>query len=406
MIVIVGAGIAGLSVADALIRAGTPGKTITIYEKEKLIGGRIHTAADGYEIGAGRIHSSHRRIIALVKRFGLELRSIGPASASASAAWISNADSAPEPNHFSSVWKTLLTQIRRLTPITLATHTLRDLTEQIIGKEAAANLFIRFPYRTEIDTMRADLAIQMFDRSLGTSGSYYIIAGGFSGVIHGLADELKAAGVRIRLGEKVTDVRSIEQGGLTVHLHGSEPVSADKVILAVTPNTLKRLPVLRDCECLKHLSSSPLLRIYAKYPSAWFADIKRTVTDNPLRYVIPINSAKGIIMISYTDGRDVDHWTSSSPPSLKTAIQTEVRRLFPEHEIPDPEWVRPYLWDEGGSVWLPGDYDLADVRRRLMQPRPSTMPSLFLCGEALSLQQAWVEGALENVEELVNHRDF
>ena len=66
--IIIGAGIAGLWLAEQLARRGD---TVTVLEKYDYIGGRILTSDDGRELGAGRIHDSHHRVHALLRRFGL-----------------------------------------------------------------------------------------------------------------------------------------------------------------------------------------------------------------------------------------------------------------------------------------------------------------------------------------------
>ena len=37
------------------------------------------------------------------------------------------------------------------------------------------------------------------------------------------------------------------------------------------------------------------------YKDLWFKNIKRTITDNYIRQIIPINYEEGLIMISYSD---------------------------------------------------------------------------------------------------------
>ena len=76
---------------------------------------------------------------------------------------------------------------------------------------------------------------------------------------------------------------------------------------------MKRLPKFKDVEAVDNITPIPLIRIYAKYPKdksgkVWFHGLKRTITDNYIRHIIPIDYEKGLIMISYTDGKYADMW--------------------------------------------------------------------------------------------------
>lgn len=75
-VLVVGAGLAGLTAAEGLLAAGFQ---VTVLEARLRPGGRVHTVrapfADGLyaEAGAARIPGNHRRVIALAERFDLEL---------------------------------------------------------------------------------------------------------------------------------------------------------------------------------------------------------------------------------------------------------------------------------------------------------------------------------------------
>jgi hypothetical protein len=129
-----------------------------------------------------------------------------------------------------------------------------------------------------------------------------------------------------------------------------------------------------------------------------------TVTDSPLRYVIPVNAEKGIIMTSYTDSTDTIHWTEflkKGETCLKDAIMDELRRTFPEKNIPEPTVFKAHSWELGCSYWMPGLYDPEVASERVMCPLPGTWSNLYVCGESYSMRQAWVEGALEHSEKML-----
>lgn len=385
--VVVGAGIAGLWIANRLAAAG---EHVTVLEAYGKPGGRVLTSKHGYELGAGRIHRSHRRVRTLLRRYGLHETALSPAIA-----W-HPVGSPPVPNQFDAIWSAVCTELRRLRPSTLASHTLRELAEVILGKVHADRLLEMYPYRVETERMRADVALAAFEGEMHGHQGFTVCREGLSAMIAGLVRDLRAAGGTLRLNTRVTDVQRIGSSDrYRVLLERGQPITADKVILALHATALRALPVTAKMPALQHLGMAPLTRIYAQYPGGWRHG--REVTDSPLRYVIPIDPHNGVVMISYTDDRDTKRWHGLSGEELTSAIQSEVRRLYGPR-TPDPLWVRPAEWKEGTTYWRPGHYSPARMSRAALQPR-SDMPGLFCCGESFSpTQQAWMEGALAHAE--------
>ena len=127
-----------------------------------------------------------------------------------------------------------------------------------------------------------------------------------------------------------------------------------------------------------------MLRIYATYPlnsdsKPWFHDIEKQVTVNPLRYVIPIDKSKGLIMISYTDGDDTNYWRRLEGPALTTEIQKQTHLLFPEKTIPAPTYLMKHDWPSGCTYWLPGDYDVKQASKAALNPAPNPPLSDPIC---------------------------
>jgi monoamine oxidase len=395
--VIVGAGIAGLWLAEQIAKRG---HRVLVLEKYDYFGGRVLTSAKhGVEVGAGRIHERHWRVGTLLKRFGLDTVPL-----STKAVWRSVGSEAAEPALFEDVWKFVLAEIARLSPRCLATHTLRELADSVLGRKAAKALLDRYPYRAEVEKMRADLGIASFHAEMGTRAGYFGVRGGLTQLTDALVAACRASGVRFRKGAAVTRVvPSVE--GYELHLaDGAKPVKARRVILATHVAALAKMELPAEVRAgdLAQLGMAPLTRVYATYPTsggvAWFADLPKTVTDSPLRYIIPINPAKGMIMISYVDDRDTGTWKGLKGPALITAIQTELRRLMPERTIPEPTWMHAYEWTDGCTYWRPGAYNPREVAVRLMHPAAG----LWIAGESLSVgQQAWMEGALAVAEDVL-----
>ena len=98
-------------------------------------------------------------------------------------------------------------------------------------------------------------------------------------------------------------------------------------------NFIDKIDYFKDVPLIQSVKPIPLLRIYAKYPTnnLWFKDIKKTTTDNYIRQIIPIDYKKGLIMISYTDGKNAELFNSYNNLSeelLIQAIHKEINGLF------------------------------------------------------------------------------
>jgi len=168
--------------------------------------------------------------------------------------------------------------------------------------------------------------------------------------------------------------------------------------------SLKNISPFHNLPVLKHLKMEPLFRIYQVFPKpGWFYHISRTVTNSPLRHIIPINANKGIIMSSYTDGKDTIVWKKildKSEKLLENKLTGELRKLFSEIFIPDPLYTKTHYWKNGCTYWLPGLYDPVEAGIKVMTPI-RRLPEVFVCGESYSMKQAWVEGALEHAEDML-----
>lgn len=399
--VIVGAGIAGLWLAEHLANRGD---RVLVLEKYDYLGGRVLTSAKHrVEIGAGRIHGSHRRVLSLIRRFGLTTIPLNPASD-----WRPRGSTRAEPNLFDEMFAPILDVFARLPADVLATHTPRSLANRVMGLKAARDLFDQYPYRAEVERLRADLGLQAFRREMGSDQKFFVVREGLSTLIKHMARACREIGVRIRTGTAVTAITASEDGGYRVETAMGRPVVANRVILTVPVNALRHITLPVPTSALRHLVMAPLTRVYATYPldpktgRVWFADMPRTITNSPLRYLIPIDPSRGMIMISYVDDRDTRAWAGLRGPQLAAAIQQALRRLMPEREIPDPTWIHAYEWSDGCTYWRPGLYDPYAVAHQLMHPAPG----LYICGESLSVgRQAWMEGALDTAAQVLRRLD-
>jgi len=407
--IVIGAGLAGLTVAEAL---ASRGEHVTVIEKYGVVGGRVatmHRAADGsvpalqYEIGAGRIFYKHARVLKLVHDMKLGVYPISMEGME----WRGKSSGyASEPNDFAVLFSELGKLLQALP--TLGMFTIAELLKKVAPPEFQTALTLKYPYWSEINRMRADVALESFEKG-GTmeahdATSYLGVVEGLDAITNGLAERAKKAGVTILFHHHVSDVKGYTVIG-TKGKKGEETsftMTAKRVVVATCRCTAGSFPSLKSLPLFKLLDTEPLIRIYAVYPKVkgkvWFAGMGKVITDSPLRHVIPINEEKGLLMISYTDGKDCEFWSKLEQKDLEKKMAVEVEKVF--GKVPAPLYLKMHEWGAGCTYWMPGNYDPVEMGELAQQPFKA-YPNLHLCGESYSMQQAWMEGALESAEGLL-----
>jgi hypothetical protein len=424
-LIIVGGGIAGLRVGIKALKIN-PGINCCILEKYGYIGGRIVTFRKNiprvglvqWENGAGRIATTHKKVLHLLKDYGLTFIPIGNESS-----FINEKTGVIAENSFSDLIQFYFGPIEQLPINVLATHTLSELLNRTIGLAAAKKLYEEFPYYSEIHTLRADLALESFRKEMGASGGFGVIKEGFSSLTNAMMDEFTSLGGKVIFdvaAYKVASNRDNHNNSVTINCrirntNTKTLYTGAAVVLALHHSALTKIEGVNTLSVLRHLTMMPLLRIYAVFPTirgvSWFSRFSKIVTNSRIRYIIPIDFRRGIVMISYTDGLDAKWWfkqniDDSGDNDVKEIVMTKIRKLFPELNIPDPIFFKQHPWYDGCTYWLPGDYNVEEESNKSLHPRPKSMPNLFMCGESFAVKQCWVESALVQADKLLESGPF
>jgi len=383
---IVGAGIAGLHCALRISKA-FPKAKIAIAEIYNYTGGRIFTFKGKneavWEAGAGRIHGSHTMIMKYLKDYGLTTIPI-----SGNAEWHSNNHA--EEDIWPSLSEILVTSLKSLGPKVLATHTIKDL---VLNE----SLLHRFPYNAEVSSLRADLAVKSFENEMGSNEHFYVVKEGLSELTTRIKATLQKRGVKFLYNHRLVSVDPL-YFEITDKHSKYRMITANKAILAVHSDALRGIKPFSNLPILKHLTMKPLLRTYGVFKQP--ITMNKTITDSRLRYIIPVG--KHTLMTSYTDADDTKVWKKiydkGGDKALCHAIMGDLREMFPE--IESPTFFKSHYWQHGCTYWLPGLYDPKEESHKIMCPIQK-LPDLYVCGESYSLKQAWIEGALEHAEEML-----
>jgi hypothetical protein len=438
-IIVVGAGISGLFCVRELLKKH-PGWRIALAERYKGLGGRTYSYQPpgfpgvGWEMGAGRVRKDHTMVMGLLKEYGLTWVPI-----SASITFQRKPGSELETDIFEELYIPLYFQpLASLESSILATHTLEELLKKVYGLEKTAEILAPFPYRAEVITMRADLALAGFLSGGGHSAyhsvngpqgemsshkGYGVVKEGFGELVARMKADIEKRGAIVLNRHRLLNFT--RGHGKAVDLEFSFGYPEDKsasgtiqlraekgVVLALHKDAVAELPPFRGWKTLSLLKTEPLLRVYAVFPTgtgtagkAWFAGFSRIVTPERPRYILPIDAEKGVIMISYTDADDTTDYMriqkQGGDKALEKVVMKDVRRLFPSLKIPNPLFFRSHPWETGATYWLPGSYDPVEESLSACNPLPTAFPSVWLCGESWSVRQAWVEGALEHTAECI-----
>ena len=446
-LLIIGAGIAGLHVATRYLKKH-PTHSVCIVERNGYLGGRIYTHHQQvpgkgeyqWEAGAGRIALTHHRVIDLIREYDLTFTK-----------WSKQGERFIEKGAFPSLLPIYLKPLLSLKPSVLAQNTLDTLLQSIYGTQKATAFMLLFPYWAEFHTLRADIALAAFlDGPLGGHTGYGGCVEGLSALTDRMGKDITQRGGTIRLNTSLLgiqdgkgDLKEQEPIRVLVQCNNKkEWLHAKKVVLAMDATSLQKIKSLRDMlPVLRHLTTEPLLRTYAVFPGlvppskpslfergsmlplqvarpqggdkllykggiSWFSDMEKQVVPGPIRFFIPMDAAKGLAMISYTEGRDASHWMDMPEKRREKETMKALRAQYPDRDIPDPIAIKFHGWRSGCTYWVPssasghsGPYDVEEESDKSVQPIPGR--PLYICSESFAVQQSWMESALVQAEKVL-----
>jgi hypothetical protein len=401
-IVIVGAGISGFYVATELLR-WRRSLRVVLADRYKFLGGRTFTfhgkGGVKWEEGAARIADNHEMIRTLCRRHRIGLVPIGGDLT------FKAAGRAPEPDNFIAGLPVILGPLRGLPAATLGNSTIRELLEKLHGRSAMEEILIRYPYRAELDVMRADLALELFAGEFSSFSGYSVLREGFSELIRRMEREFLAAGGQIL---RQHELVSLGPGGQSLTFAVGPPseglarpttqILCRAAVLAIPVVAVAKLREFSGHPLLRQLRMEPLLRVYSIYPKGSAIErLPKMVTPGPNRFVIP--NGGNVLQVSYTDSSDAEPLMARLKQDGEAALGRYLTGTLEEivgERLPAPTFTKAHKWGAGVTYWLPGDYSPAEASRAAVRPLPETYPAVFLCGESYSMRQCWVEGALEH----------
>jgi len=313
-------------------------------------------------------------------------------------------------------------------------------------------------YETTLSNWNAADAIPWFLSDFGVDPEYQGFQQGFQQVPLTLAERVAAAGGALHCNRCLTGFDR-DGDAITLRFQDGGTVTAGAAILAMPRRSLDLLvphsPILQDPDTTQLIASvtpRPLFKLFTTYLEPWWlpAGVKkgRTTTDLPIRQTYywpringkPARKGRAMLMASYDDGLNIGFWDGFRPkrgqiwcgpldPSSTTldwfeptrreadpasiawdqyqapaAMVAEVQRQLAEihglQYVPDPEEASFKDWgdDPFGGGWNSWNIGVKswEVKEAILQP-VSAVP-VYVCGEAYSDAQGWVEGALQTAD--------
>lgn len=404
-IIIVGAGVAGLYTAYKIINKHKNIK-ICVLESSQYIGGRLHTIDyDGIKVdgGGARFNTDQNRILNLIDELGLYNKKIDITNNINYKPINPKYDRTletifPTIDDFIKYMKTFINN-HNITNNELVNTTILEFVKQHLDKQyptLGEYLQNIYPYYSELAILNAKEAYYLFTNEFSPNAKYMILKGGLQQITDTLLNKIKDK-VKVF---KETPLESIKKDNARYILtSNNKQFKCSYIILALPKPALLKIKYLHKARnLLNSIANTPLYRIYARYPKnsngkVWFDGMEKISTNLNIKYIIPINYEKGVIMISYTDGKYANYWLDQlSNGTFEIELNKELKLLFPNIDIPKAKWYKHCPWKMGAGYWKPR-FDRIDYLNKIIKPLKND--NIYICGENYSSHQAWVEGSLE-----------
>jgi len=405
--IIVGAGITGLYLAFKLIKyKNVNPNDILIIDKSDRIGGRIYTYQNKgykYDVGAGRLGKKQKLVMKLIKEFDLTDKIY---------------DITGDKNYF--IDNKLLNENELLKYYESKFTSISNLWKYVIDYKSNQDL-TKMNFHNYVSTFLSTNEVKVLDSSLGyvneiyrlnaydaiytlkkdfdvENNSFFILIGGLSIIYKKIYEYLKEKNVKIIL---KCDLLDIDENNKLIRTNKNN-YKYTELYLAICKKGYMTIPYFNKYkELLDTVSVGNLLRIYAKYDvnkNKWIKDIKKTLTDNKLQFIIPIDNKSGLIQISYSDDYIANYWNVLTTNQIKSNLVKYLKEIFPNETVTEPEWITKHYWCCGAHFWKVGIKSTIIKKKIEKTFKPK---KIYIIGEIYSSRQAWIEGSLETVEKLL-----
>ena len=429
-LVIIGGGLAGLYTLYKLSKTFSHLK-ILLLESGERYGGRIYSykeTIDGQDyimdLGAGRLGHHHKLINELINELGLKPKIVDIPNTKTYIEVTENGK-AHDKTRFKDTIMEKLTAfffsplISKLGKSVLQKFYLCELLKKYVSASFSQKVASVFEYSSDLNELNAYDAIGYFKYDYNKESTFFTLNGGLGQIIDQLLAAIKKTRAFKHNNIKIQNLSHVENViynnktnvfSITVRNYKkgvSKTLYSDYLICALPKQSLEKLTIFKDLlRDLDSINSINLLRIFEVYKTengeSWFKNVKKTITNTSVQFVIPINSNNGLIMSSYSDCANANYWNNllvkKGLDYVKQILNIKLNQLFSIYNIsvPSSKYIKMYFWDAGVANWkknVDSDY----LSYKLANP----YPKVYIIGENYSKYQAWCEGALMTSENCI-----
>ncbi len=415
---IIGGGMSGLFIYHKLLQNNkTKNKKIILLEKNPHLGGRVYTDRVThnsknyfFEAGAGRFAKSHKRLNKLIKQLNLEKNKLKIPNKINFKDTKNPHNNKTIQHHTFYLDKIAKKYANKNNQSSLQKITFKKLLQENFSPQITKHVIDGYEYK-DLFTTNAYEAVNNYYKNFKSNEQFYILTSGMSSIIQELQKKLKKQKANIKTNTSVKDIiklrNSTSEAKYAIKAEKENKkllIKTTNLILTVTNEVLQKFSILQPIKKshIKAVKNTPLTRIYSIFDTKnlWFLNTKKTTTNSPVQYVIPINEKQGTIMSSYTDMENAIMWhklNQKSPKKLEEKLLKELSKIYGQ-KIPKPKTNRVYHWPNGVAAWQP-KYNTKKIKKEIIKPLKKE--NIYIAGENYSNYQGWIEGALETSENML-----
>lgn len=172
------------------------------------------------------------------------------------------------------------------------------------------------------------------------------------------------------------------------------------------------MDIIQKYDCIyNQILPQNFTRVYAKInksqSTAFYEKLDKnatTIVSNQLQKIIPIRYDEGIFMIAYSDNQNAEvlsHYRNDTEENHRFFEKYIENALSLKPNSVKIEKVRIFFWNTGTHYYTPMDYTKYNSRKDfIMKAQLPNIPNCYVVGECVSLNQGWVNSALESVENI------
>lgn len=410
--VIIGGGISGLYNYIKLYEKNSHFK-IKLLEKNDYFGGRIKQHEEVYNgynysipCGAARFNSNHENVIRLMKQFKiLDMRKDKgklPITSFIDCKHQFNKKYDDEIGfkYIDEVMK----YAEDIDSNVLRTFTFLDFAKRYLTPKEIDFVLNSCGYSGQLKHMNMFDAYYLFTNGIRQDLRFWL--GKFQLLINAILKYLKSIKAEMSLQTNISNIVYHKEEQLYKINVNKSFIHTKKIVFCVPKEALLKMRILKPLFPIleKSITTKPLCRVYAFFDpqtSPWLNSLNHKITtNNELRFIIPIDPEKGLIMISYTDDEHTKFWhkRKNNQVVMKKTIVKLVDDTF-NIKINEPLKVITCFWESGVAYWN-SQVNSSRVSEFLINP----MPNIYICGENYSQTQSWVEGALQTCNNFLSNQ--